>query len=82
MRRVVIAVAGAALCGCHHSTTAISPVTPDSMAIRRDIEYLASPALAGRLTGTAENDSAAAYLARRYQALGLRAHPPTHRTIT
>lgn len=43
------------------------------MAIRRDIEYLASPALAGRLTGTPGNDSAAAYIARRYHALGLTA---------
>ena len=59
------------------------------MAIRRDIEYLASPALAGRLTGTPQNDSAAAYIARRYRALGLRplspqylqhfaARPPAH----
>lgn len=46
------------------------------MAIRRDIEYLAGPALAGRLTGTPENDSAAAYLARRYQSLGLTALSP------
>ena len=45
------------------------------------------PALAGRLIGTPGNDSAAAYIARRYQSLGLRslssgyrqpfvAHPP------
>jgi Zn-dependent M28 family amino/carboxypeptidase len=48
------------------------------MHIRRDIEYLASPALAGRLTGTPQNDSAAAYIARRYQALGLRALSPQY----
>jgi len=62
---------------------------PDSLAIRRDIFYLASDALGGRLTGTPGNDSAAAYIARRYAALGLRpmsdgylqrfvARPPSH----
>jgi membrane-associated protease RseP (regulator of RpoE activity) len=57
----------------------------DSLAIRRDIEHLASPALAGRLTGTAGNDSAAAFIARRYAALKLEgklqrfiARPPAH----
>jgi len=45
---------------------------PDSLAIRRDIEYLASPALEGRMTGTPGNDSAAAFIARRYASLGLR----------
>jgi hypothetical protein len=66
-----LTVAGVA---CHQPSNWPSPSsTPDSLAIRRDIEYLASPALAGRLTGTPENDSAAAYIARRYQALGLTA---------
>lgn len=61
------------LAACHRPSTAISSSTsPDSLAIRRDIEYLASPALAGRLTGSPGNDTAAAYLARRYAALGLR----------
>ncbi|HEV8498800.1 MAG TPA: M20/M25/M40 family metallo-hydrolase [Gemmatimonadaceae bacterium] len=64
-------------------------LAPDSLAIRRDIFYLASDALAGRLTGTPGNDSAAAYIARRYATLGLRpmsegylqrfvARPPSH----
>src|SRR5450759_3256462 len=43
----------------------------DSAAIRRDVEFLASDALEGRLAGTPGNDSAAAYLARRYRSLGL-----------
>src|SRR5689334_3679711 len=65
--------------GCHgFNTSPSSAAAADSMAIRRDIEYLASPALAGRLTGTAENDSAAAYIARRYQSLGLRALSPQY----
>jgi hypothetical protein len=67
------------LTACHAVGTATTPSTaPDSMAIRRDIEYLASPALAGRLTGSPENDSAAAYIARRYQALGFRALAPQY----
>ena len=49
---------------------------PDSVAIRRDIAFLASEALEGRSTGTPGNDSAAAYIARRYAALGLRAAAP------
>ena len=43
----------------------------DAGAIRADIAYLASDALEGRGTGTAGNDSAAAYIARRFRALGL-----------
>jgi Zn-dependent M28 family amino/carboxypeptidase len=45
----------------------------DSARLRADIEFLASDALEGRGTGTAGNDSAAAFVARRYRALGLRA---------
>jgi hypothetical protein len=76
------------LAGCRSMAPAPS-TTADSLAIRRDIDYLASPALAGRLTGTPGNDSAAAYIARRYTALRLTplgidfeehftARPPTH----
>jgi aminopeptidase YwaD len=43
----------------------------DSTVIRQDIEFLASDRLEGRLAGTPGNDSAAAYLARRYRSLGL-----------
>jgi len=48
----------------------------DSTVIRRDIEFLASDRLEGRLAGTPGNDSAAAYLARRYRSLGLTALVP------
>ena len=48
-----------------------TPTHADSTVIRRDIEYLASDQLEGRLAGTPGNDSAAAYLARRYRSLGL-----------
>ena len=54
-----------------------SAPTPDSMRVRTDIEYLASDALQGRGTGTAGNDSATAWAARRYAALGLRTILPT-----
>src|SRR5215213_757492 len=46
---------------------------PDTASVMRDVRYLASDALEGRGTGTAGNDSAAAYIARRLAALGLRA---------
>ena len=48
-----------------------TPTHADSTVIRRDIEFLASDQLEGRLAGTPGNDSAAAYLARRYRSLGL-----------
>jgi aminopeptidase YwaD len=63
-------VAGCASAG--HPAATPAPGS-DSTAIAGDIAYLASPALAGRLIGTPGNDSAAAYIARRYRALGLRA---------
>ncbi|MEO7085358.1 MAG: M28 family peptidase [Gemmatimonadaceae bacterium] len=64
---------------CHSSTTS-SPASaqPDSLAIRRDIDYLASMPLGGRLTGTAGNDSAAAFLGRRYASLKLTPAAPNY----
>jgi len=47
-------------------------LTPDSLRVRRDVEYFASDNLEGRGTGTPGQDSAAAYAARRYAALGLK----------
>lgn len=62
-----------AFAGCYHAgTLGPAPAHADSNAVRRDIAYLASDALQGRATGTPGNDSAAAYIARRYAALGLR----------
>jgi hypothetical protein len=49
-----------------------TPNRADGRAIQADIAYLASDALEGRGTGTPGNDSAAAYIARRFAALGLR----------
>jgi len=45
---------------------------PDAERIRSDIAYLADDRLEGRGTGTAGNDSAAAWLARRHASIGLR----------
>ena len=57
-------------CSRPHAS-ASAPLRPDSTLIRQDIAFLASDALEGRLTGTPGNDTAAAYIARRYQSLGL-----------
>lgn len=44
----------------------------DARSIYDDIAYLASDRLEGRGTGTPGNDSAAAFIARRFESLGLR----------
>ena len=66
--------------GCSKAITATKPdlgnAAADSAAIRTDIAYLASDRLEGRLTGSPGNDSAAAYIARRYKYLGLKAAYP------
>ncbi len=69
----VLVLSGAA--ACHHAApaTASAPASPDAHRIQRDIAYLADDRLEGRGTGTAGNDSAAAWIARRDAALGLRA---------
>src|SRR5438034_10504975 len=80
-----------AIAACTPQMNSVSPVDLSARpaAIQSDISYLASEALAGRLTGTPGNDSAAAYIARRYAALRLRpmsdgylqrfvARPPSH----
>src|SRR3954470_342563 len=58
-----------AVVACRSAPPAIAPPEPVGMAA--DIAYLASPALAGRAAGTPGNDSAAVFLARRHEALGL-----------
>jgi len=67
-----------ALAAITSSAAAQTSVSPDTGAIRRDIGFLASDALEGRRTGTPGNDSAAAFLARRYRALGLKALAPDY----
>ena len=55
------------------ATLATGPAAADSAALRRDVAWLADDALEGRATGTPGNDSAALYIARRFQSLGLEA---------
>jgi len=76
-RRVVALgfIVVATACSSSYSTRS-APLRPDATLIRRDIAYLASDALEGRLTGTPGNDMAAAYIARRYKSLGLTALTP------
>ena len=77
-----LAVAASILLTIACSTTARAPepslgqATADSVRIQSDIAYLASDRLEGRLTGTPGNDSAAAYIARRYASLKLKAPYP------
>ncbi len=49
-----------------------TPMAPDAGRIERDVAWLADDLREGRGTGTAGNDSAAAWLARRHELLGLR----------
>ena len=53
-----------------------TPALPESGRLLRDITWLASDEREGRATGTAGNDTAAAWLARRHAALGLRPLAP------
>src|SRR6185369_8612114 len=61
---------------CRSAARGGSPAGTDAERIRSDIAYLADDRLEGRGTGTAGNDSAAAWLARRHAALGLRPVTP------
>ncbi len=60
--------------GCQRTSVLASPQRGvDTATVRVDVTHLSSPSLEGRGTGTAGNDSAAAYIARRFDALGLEA---------
>lgn len=72
---VLVAVSACASAPYGNSRIAAAP---DSARIRSDIAYLAGDALEGRATGTPGNDSAAAFVARRYAGLGLRALSPAY----
>ena len=69
-RLLVLVAAAGSLAACRSvSTTAAAPLRPDSARIHGDIAHLADDRLEGRLTGTAGNDSAAAYLARQLASI-------------
>ncbi len=69
---VIIAVAIAACSTGINARPNLGLAVADSTAIRTDIAYLASDKLEGRFTGSPGNDSAAAYIARRYSYLRLK----------
>ena len=80
VRALALTVAGALLAPAVHAQTrpARAPragAAPADRAsadrLQRDIAYLAADRMEGRATGTAGNDSAAAYIARRFAALRL-----------
>jgi len=60
----------AAAAACRSVTPSFTPPAKPA-GVGADIAYLASRVLAGRGTGSAGNDSAAVFLARRHNALGL-----------
>lgn len=64
-------LSAAAIGGCASAPTVQVPDSEVAARMRADLNYLAGRPLMGRLTGTAGNDSAAAYIARRYADLGL-----------
>jgi len=66
---LLLPVLGAA---CRSAGRGAPAAHTDADRIKSDIAYLADDRLEGRGTGTAGNDSAAAWLARRHAALGLR----------
>ena len=70
-RRVAIALVLPGLVGCLASLPSVDPLNPVQSRLHDDIAYLASPELMGRLTGTPGNDSAAAFIAKRYHDLAL-----------
>ena len=68
--RIALVMLGTSACSARTSAPAPA-ATPDTAVIMRDVRYLASDALEGGGTGTPGNDSAAAYIARRFARLGL-----------
>src|SRR5215208_7988344 len=60
------------LVACRTVERGAASARPDADRLQRDIAYLADDRLEGRGTGTAGNDSAASWLARRHAALGLK----------
>jgi len=66
----------ALLTACRSAERGAASAHPVADRLKSDIAYLADDRLEGRGTGTAGNDSAAAWLARRHATLGLRAIVP------
>ena len=77
-RLAALGILALAACSTNTRVPRLSLGAPvaDSARMLADISYLASDRLEGRLTGTPGNDSAAAYIARRYEAVKLKAPFP------
>ena len=71
-RSLVIVAALALGAGTLPAQTAPATHSREAAAVLKDIRYLASDSIDGRLTGSPQNDSVAAYLARRLKRLGLK----------
>ena len=71
MKRLTSAVLLTGVLGCAASQLSLDPLDPVQSRLHDDIAFLSSEALAGRLTGTPGNDSAAVFIARRYHDLAL-----------
>ena len=69
--RAAVAAALIASGACFRPSPLAGTAGPDSTLIHRDVAWLADDAREGRGTGTPGLDSAAAYVARRFEAIGL-----------
>ena len=78
--RTVSLAAIALLAACRGSGDVSTLAEADSTSIRRDVSWLADDARGGRGEGTAGLDSAAHYVARRFEALGLERVVPVSTT--
>lgn len=63
----------AIVAACQLAAPSIGPTSVSALPLAADIDTLASRAFNGRQAGTPGADSAAAFLARRYEHLGIRA---------
>jgi len=72
LRSVILAVA---LCSGPAAGLRGQTATPPVERVLEDVRFLASDSLQGRLTGTPQADTAAAYVARRFAQVGLQASP-------
>jgi hypothetical protein len=71
-KRILIAAIALSIAACRPASVAVvAPMQPDTLRLLQDVQYLASDALEGRGTGTAGNDSAAAYIAAHFRSLSL-----------
>ena len=70
-RRLASTIVLATAVGCAAGQPHFDALDPVQSRLHDDIAYLAGPELMGRLTGTPGNDSAAAFIARRYHELAL-----------